>query len=120
AGVRLTRKIGRERHNTTICWPGCRLERSTSSGAPAAKVSSAGFMLLMKGHSAQAAPIPAIADAAIVKKSRRVAPSCECASIGPGCAVSAIAPPLLAGRRPQAGINSPAGRIADRGQAILL
>src|SRR5579864_7300183 len=71
------------------------LEISISTGAPAASVSCAGFMLLMSGQAAQAAPMPAIAVAAIDRKSRRVSPSGACELIGPGCAVSAMNSPLL-------------------------
>src|SRR5690348_11900205 len=66
-------------------------EMSMSTGAPAASVSLAAFMLSMNGQIAAAAPTPVTAAAAIVKKSRRVAESEVCAPIGFGCAVSAIA-----------------------------
>ncbi len=47
-------------------------------------------MLLMSGHTAQAAPIAGMAVAASVRKSRRVSPSCEWAPAGPDCTVSAM------------------------------
>src|SRR6185437_16571286 len=82
-------------------------EMSMSTGAPAASVSLAAFMLSMNGQIAAAAPTPVTAAAAIVKKSRRVAESEVCAPIGFGCAVSAIAHLSLQPEPPRASRGKP-------------
>ncbi len=84
-------KTGLPCHLTVSRWPTCTGPKSTSV-VLSANVSLAGSMLSMSGHTATAAPTPATADAAIVRKSRRDAESEVCAPIGFGCAVSAIAP----------------------------
>src|SRR5579883_84419 len=104
-------KTGRDRQSTRTCWPGCRLDRSTSIGAPAANTSRAGFMLVISGHTVQAAPTPRSALPAITRKSRREPPD-ACAPAVCECAESAI-DPLFHPR------SKPARKLQDKTKASM-
>ena len=60
------------RQTTLITCPTAIAARSTSSGAPVAKVDASGFICATSGHVAAAAPVAATAAVAILRRSRRV------------------------------------------------
>src|SRR5260370_41779978 len=68
--VRWTTHTGWPRHSTVIIIPGSTLDRSTSTGAPAARARALGFMLATKGTATATLATPPATLVAATRKRR--------------------------------------------------